>query len=159
MSTGIERPIELAPEVHRELLGKRHGTLRLPMRPQPVLTDAQWELINGELMGLGYLCEWTSRGAWLLDAAMQEGLLPDLRCPYGREGDLLWCREPFAQHGQGFSYLGHDAKIKIGRGSWIPAHRMPRAAARLVLKIDCVQIGEDEGGALVWEIDVERVSV
>lgn len=154
MSTGIERPIELAPEVHRELLGKRHGTLRLPMRPQPVLTDAQWELINGELMGLGYLCEWTSRGAWLLDAAMQEGLLPDLRCPYGRGGDLLWCREPWAANSSGYLYRCRDAARGAGV-VWMPAHRMPRAATRLELKIDCVQIGEDEGGALVWEIDVE----
>jgi hypothetical protein len=32
---------------------------------------------------------------------------------------------------------------------------MPRAAARLVLKIDDVGIGADEAGALVWRIAVE----
>lgn len=154
MSTGIERPIELAPEVHRELLGKRSGVLRLPMRPQPVLTDAQWERLAFELIGYGYLFDPGSRGALVLDAAMQEGLLPDLRCPYGRGGDLLWCREPWAADGRGYLYRCRDAARGTGV-VWMPAHRMPRAAARLELKIDYVQIDEDEGGALVWELDVE----
>ena len=35
-TTGIERPIELAPERVRQLLTARHGELELPMTPQPM---------------------------------------------------------------------------------------------------------------------------
>lgn len=153
MTTGIERPIELAPEVHRALLGKRRGMLRLPMRPQPAMTEAQWDRIAVLLMGLGYLCERGSRSAWMLDAAMQEGLLADLRCPWGRGGDVLWCREPWAQAGRGYLYQYRDASRDAGV-VWRPPHSMPRAAARLEIKIGFVGIGDDDG-AYVWEIDVE----
>lgn len=153
LSTGIERPIELAPEVHRDLLGKRCGTLRLPMRPQPVLTDAQWDRIGGRLMEYGYLCD-RMRGAQILNYAMEEGLLADLRCPWGRGGDVLWCREPWAVGASGYLYQARDAARGLGV-VWRPAHCMPRAAARLVLKMEHVGIGEDEAQAYVWEIDVE----
>lgn len=154
MTTGIERPIELAPEVHRDLLGKRRGTLRLPMRPQPVLTDAQWDRIAGRLIEYGYLYDRSAWGADMLDAAMQEGLLADLRCPWGRGGDVLWCREPWAADGRGYLYRCRDA-VRGAGVIWMPAHRMPRAAARLEIKIGHVGISADEDGAYVWEIDVE----
>lgn len=157
LSTGIERPIELAPEVHRRfLLGRKSDTLRLPMRPQPALTDAQWERIAGRLIEYGYLYDHGMRGPHMLDAAMHEGLLADLRCPWGRGGDLLWCREPWAVGRGGYLYQARDAARSLGV-VWRPAHCMPRAAARLVLKMEHVGIGEDEAQAYVWEIDVVRV--
>lgn len=154
-TTGIERPIELAPDVHRALLGKRFGTLVLPMRPQPVLTDAQWAALVGGLVELGHLFEPGDRGVAVLAAAFHEGLLPSLRCPWGRGGDGLWCRDPWAQVGRGFRYRNRDA-AKDDDLVWLPAQRMPRVAARLVLKNEHVGIGADASGAYVWEIEVER---
>lgn len=154
MSTGIERPIELAPDVHRDLLGKRCGTLFLPMRPQPALTDAQWDRIAGRLIEYGYLYDRGMRGPDMLNAAMQEGLLADLRCPWGRGGDVLWCREPWAADGRGYLYRCRDA-VRGAGVVWMPAHLMPRAAARLELKLGHVAIGADASAAYVWEIDVE----
>lgn len=156
MSTGIERPIELVPAVHREMLGKRSGVLRLPMRPQPVLSVPQWARLAGALIELGHLYALNDTGAGLLNAAMQEGLLADLRCPWGRGGDVLWSREPWAADGRGYLYRCRDAARGAGV-VWMPAHRMPRAAARLLMKIDHVEIGQDEAGSYVWEIDVVRV--
>lgn len=156
-TTKIERPIELVPEVHRALLTKRSGVLALPMRPQPVYSDAQWGRMVAGLVELGHLFDAGDRGACVLESAFQEGLLASLRCPWGRGGDVLWCREPWAQVGRGFRYLNRDA-VKGDDQVWLPAQRMPRAAARLVLKIVHVGIGEDASGAYVWEIEVERLS-
>lgn len=154
MTTGIERPIELAPETHRAMLGKRRATLTLPMRPPPVLPPSQWERLAYELMALGHLYEPGDSGPNMLDAAWQEGLLPDLRCPWGRGGDMLWCQEPWAANAREYLYRCRDA-LKGKASVWMPAHRMPRAAARLLLKIDYVKIGADEAGNYVWEINVE----
>ena len=153
-TTEIERPIELAPAVHRALLGQRWGVLHLPMRPQPVLTDAERGRLASALQGLGHLATPADPVAELLDAAMHEGLLADLRCPWGRGGDVLWCREPWAQVGGKFRYRCRDA-VKGDSAVWLPSHRMPRAAARLVLKIDHVGVAADERGALVWRVEVE----
>ncbi len=54
MSTGIERPIELAPEKVRALLAGRRGELLLPMTPQPVLTGGEREALAGALLELGF---------------------------------------------------------------------------------------------------------
>lgn len=153
-TTGIERPIELVPAVHRALLAQRVGVLRLPMRPQPALTDAQWGRLVSGLIELGHLYEFGDRGAGLLNAAWQEGLLASLRCPWGRGGDVLWAREPWAQVGRHFRYRCRDA-VKGDEAVWLPAHRMPRQAARLVMRITHVEIGADEAGGYVWEIEVE----
>lgn len=82
-TTGIERPIELVPAVHRALLAQRVGVLRLPMRPQPVLTDAQWGRLVSGLIELGHLYEFGDRGAGLLNAAWQEGAAGQPALPVG----------------------------------------------------------------------------
>lgn len=155
-TTKIERPIELAPDVHRRLLSQRFSTLFLPMRPQPALTDSQWGRLVAGLVELGHLYEPGDSGAGVLDAAFQEGLLASLRCPWGRGGDVLWCREPWAQVGKGWRYAIRDA-VSVDGGLWYSAQRMPRVAARLVLKIISVSIAFSDG-AYVWEIEVERLS-
>lgn len=149
----IERPIELTPEKLRALLVEDCGELVLPMRPGPNVTPELQAALVEALEAVGV----DGRGmqpAELLDAAFRDGLLSEWRCPWGRGGDRLWCREAWAKSGQQFHYAGRDAER--GQGLvWLPAVRMPRAAARLVLKIDDVGIGADEAGALVWRIAVE----
>lgn len=156
MSTGIERPIELAPDKHRALLVAKRGALVLPMSPQPLLEDRQLRIVANELTDLGYLFELGDSTAGVLDAAFREGVLPDLRCPWGLPGDVLWCREPWQWGGQQWRYGNRDARKGDGL-VWLPAVRMPRAAARLVLKIDDVGIGYDEQRRLAWAVEVERL--
>jgi len=153
MSTGIERPIELAPEKVQALLGARRGVLLLPMLPAPVVTLEAREALRGGLLELGYLAD-VFDDLTLITCGFDEGLLPSLRCPWGRGGDLLWVREPWAQVGRHWRYCSRDA-CKDDELVWLPAVRMPRAAARLVLKIDGVCIDADADGRAVWQLEVE----
>lgn len=148
----IERPIELTPEKLRALLVEDCGELVLPIRPGPDVTPELQAALVEALEAIGV----DGRGmqpAELLDAAFRDGLLPEWRCPWGRGGDRLWCREAWAKIGLHFHYASRSYEAL--RLVWLPAVRMPRAAARLVLKIDDVGIGADEVGGLVWRIAVE----
>lgn len=149
----IERPIELTKEKVASLTaGPRRAELVLPMLPAPVMTPAVRARLEGELLMLGY-------GATLfddvdlLDAAWQEGLLPDLRCPYGRGGDVLFVREPWSREGNRWRYAYRDACKGDGL-VWIPAARMPREAARLVMRVRAVEIGAGDGGRPAWRVAV-----
>ena len=114
--------------------------------------------LNGELMGLGYLADVMS-DAERIAAGFEEGCLPSLRCPHGRGGDLLWCREYWAQVGKGYRYWGRDTLPRSGGGVvWHEPARMPREAARLVLRIREVRIeADDDTGRMVWALDVEAL--
>ena len=153
MRTGIERPIELAPEKVRALLAGRRGELLLPMTPQPVLTGGEREALAGALLELGFLAD-VFDDLTLIAHGFDEGVLPALRCPWGRGGDVLWCREPWEQVGRHWRYCNRDAR-KGDELVWLPAVRMPRAAARLVLKIESVGIARDADGRFVWCLAVE----
>jgi hypothetical protein len=154
----MERPVELAPDVLRELLcaGVRRGVLLMPMTPQPVVEDRERRLLAGALLELGRLFDIGTMDdpVELLDAAFRDGVLPELRCPHGRPGDVLWCREPHALIDGQWRYSGRDAR-KGDAVVWAPAVRMPRHAARGVLNIDDVGIARDESGRFVWRIEVE----
>jgi len=150
----VERPIELAPEKHRELMLCRRGEVLLPMSPQPALGDKALALLREALAELGMMYAPGDSEADLLDTAFREGGLLDWRCPWGRPGGLLWCREPWAQVGHHFRYRNRDA-IKGDEIVWLPAERMPREAARLVIEIDDVGISRDDQGRYVWALGVE----
>ena len=149
----MERPIELAPDKVRALMASRRGELLLPMTPQPILTSGEREALAGALLELGFPSDVFDDLA-LIAQGFDEGVLPALRCPWGHVGDLLWVREPWAQVGRHWRYCNRDA-CKGDELTWLPAVRMPRAAARLVLKIDDVGIALDEGSRFVWRIEVE----
>lgn len=154
MSTGIERPVELAPDRVRALLPAKRGALLLPMSPQPRMEDRQRRALSGALLELGMYFSDDTDAVDLIDLAFREGVLPDLRCPWGRGGDVLWCREPWAQVGRHWRYCNRDAR-KGDDLVWLPAARMPRAAARLVLKIEDVGIARDADGRFAWCLAVE----
>lgn len=149
----MERPIELVPAKHRALLAARREVLHLPMVPQPVVTEAVRGALAGALLEIGCSTQgWPD--AELLDMAFREGFLPDLRCPWGRGGDLLWAREPWTTVGIHYRYCNRDAQ-KGDEMVWYPAARMPKEAARLWMKIDDVGIGCVQGSGFVWELTVE----
>lgn len=154
MRETIERPVELAPDRVRALLPAKRGALLLPMTPQPRMEDRQRRALSGALLELGMYFSDDTDAVDLIDLAFREGVLPDLRCPWGRGGDVLWCREPWAQVGRHWRYCNRDAR-KGDDLVWLPAARMPRAAARLVLKIEDVGIARDADGRFAWRLDVE----
>jgi hypothetical protein len=151
----IQRPIELAPAKVRELMGARRGVLLLPMRPVPVLTGEQRQALLSALQELGFGLLDDQEDLDLIAHGFDEGLLPSLRCPWGRGGDLLWVREPWAGVGCGYRHCSRDVVPAVDDVLWSPAVRMPREAARLVLKLDEVAIGRDANGAPAWAIGVE----
>lgn len=68
-------------------------------------------------------------------------------CPYGQLGDLLWVRETWGAHDQGFDaaeeasfivYRADDARPNPQR--WRPSIHMPRWASRLTLRITDVRV-------------------
>lgn len=155
MREPIQRPIELAPHKVRELLAAHHGALMLPMTPAPALTGEQRQALLSALVELGFGSLGEQEDLDLIAHGFDEGLLPSLRCPWGRGGDRLWVREPWAQVGRSYRHCSRDAVPKADDVMWFPAVRMPREAARLVLKLDEVAITRDANGQAVWSISVE----
>ena len=155
MSTSeIERPIELAPERVRALLTARRAELVLPMVPQPTLMPQTRAALAGVLTELGFMADVMSDFE-LISHGFHEGVLPAMRCPYGRGGDVLWVRERWAQVGRGFRYFPFDRPARGEDWLWHEPQRMPRDAARLVLRICRVAVEQDAAGALVWWLEVE----
>ena len=127
----------------------------LPMRPVPVLTSEQRQALLSALQELGFGLLDDQEDLDLIARGFDEGLLPAMRCPWGRGGDRLWVREPWAQVGRSYRHCSRDAVPHADDVMWFPAVRMPREAARLVLKLDEVAIDRDANGAPVWSISVE----
>lgn len=149
----IERPIELTKEKVASLFaGPRRAELVLPMLPAPTMTPTLRAHFEAELLMLGFGAP-LFEDIELLDTAWQEGLMPDLRCPYGRGGDVLYLREPWSRDGGRWRYAYRDA-LKGDGLVWIPAARMPREAARLVMRIKTVEIGAGDGGRPAWRLAV-----
>lgn len=154
-TTGIERPIDLSPDAVRRLLNSgRRGELLLPMRPPLAVTPAVRAALVSGLLELGIDAA-TSTDAELLGLAFDEALEPSWRCPWGRGGDVLWAREPWAEV-MGRVMVQRDLHPESSNAlPWRPAHLMPRDAARLVMRITHVGIAADEQGAVCWRLDVE----
>jgi len=127
----IERPIELAPAKVLELLGARRGPLMLPINPEPVLTLEARKALCLELLALGYMAD-VFDDITLITCGFDEGLLPSLRCPWGRGGDLLWVRERWAQVGRGFRYCNRETAQQASHRAGCPssASLSPSASTR-----------------------------
>lgn len=79
----------------------------------------------------------------------------EMRCPYGKPGDLLWVRETWAKHAGDIdpgdaitpaSWVGVDGPLYRADGRnydevrWIPSIHMPRWASRLTLELTDVRV-------------------
>lgn len=78
--------------------------------------------------------------------AFNAGEHPQMKCPYGQPGDVLWVRETFSAYGA-FGVNGkveYKADSKNGRSScglpWKPSIYMPKLAARIWLRITSVRV-------------------
>lgn len=74
----------------------------------------------------------------------EEDLMYDIKCPYGKVGDILWVREKFLfDDGEGvYCYAASMDKSDVNwlKGSWKPSIHMPKAAARIWLEITDIKI-------------------
>lgn len=69
----------------------------------------------------------------------------NLRCPYGKRGDVLWVRESFAYVLIGVKYKADgdwdNEEKKMGMAKpWRPSIHMPKAACRLFLQIESIRV-------------------
>ena len=69
----------------------------------------------------------------------------DVRCPYGKPGDLLWVRETLIRGDGGhIKYAADDSLIPHSQWQWkrpsVPSIHMPRWASRITLKVESVRV-------------------
>jgi len=67
----------------------------------------------------------------------------DIKCPYGKPGDKLWCKETFVRQYTGFDYgiIYKADGIKISEDmKWSPSIYMPRWASRIILEITGIRV-------------------
>jgi len=66
----------------------------------------------------------------------------ELKCPYGKVGDVLWVRETFkiSKKGERYQYLATDENHSDKQQKWKPSIHMPFEACRLFLKIKGIRI-------------------
>ena len=89
---------------------------------------------------------WVERdGKWFFPNVAPEG---SVKCPYGQPGDVLWVRETWAEyydpHGHPHEPLiayraGYD-EANAKEIKWKPSIHMPKAAARIFLKVVNVRV-------------------
>jgi hypothetical protein len=129
------RPILFNGPMIRALLAGSKTQTRRVVKPQPNSGP------NGEMVCLGGE-EWG-----LLDGILSG----DWRCPYGRPGDLLWCRETWA-HVHGITQrpaaiyrsdpMYDGCKPGDFPWQWRPSIHMPRWASRITLEITDVAVDQ-----------------
>lgn len=147
-----EHPIPFSPPMVRAILGDRKTQTRRVIRPQPVPSDAAFEIRHKREN------VW---GAWLLGArgARHVGWCnSEWRCPYGQPGDRLWVRETW-WHEKGGDYENAgfaDGTLRSKQGDvwhlpdWHPKDaqiwrkrpsiHMPRWASRINLEVLAVRV-------------------
>lgn len=66
--------------------------------------------------------------------------LVDIKCPYGKIGDVIWVRETSEKCKKGYRYrAGNISSIAI-TGKWTPGIHMPKEAARFWLEITNITV-------------------
>lgn len=96
--SAIERPALFNTEMVRAVLARRKRQTRRLIVPQPPTQEAVQKRCG---MGYGWLPPVDDSRLWRVTGpagAVRDlmGRTPELKCPFGRPGDVLWCRETFA---------------------------------------------------------------
>ncbi len=147
-----ERPIIFDGESVRALLAGTKTQTRRAIRPQPPSVEAvhdksglDFSLYSGPDYPSGI---WRVAGpVW---AVGELGSVTEWKCPFGRVGDRLWCREKWARNCfmadsqcTGPNHCHHAAtcsKLRLESEEWKSPVKMPRWASRLTLEITAVRV-------------------
>lgn len=113
-----EFPIDLDVAGVRAVLDGRKTTCRVPIKRKPAAIIRPLPF-SGQAGG----------GSELFDAKGR-----NVPCPFGRPGDLLYVREPFAETPDGVLYRADEAKKPSG-ARWRSPSRMSRKSSRIVLAV------------------------
>lgn len=125
------RPILFSTPMVQAILDGRKTHTRRVMKPQPIKNGLFWE--------------WAGAG-WSLDGPITPvyGHSMYNKCPY-QPGDVLWVRETFAEcQTPFFDYIykadyPNASKADLDIEKWTPSLFMPKAAARIFLKVTAVK--------------------
>lgn len=154
-------PILFSTPMVQAILDGRKTQTRRVVKPQPELCEFEGNQTGNRVNG------WVMPGTQFF---WPEGDTPDmakLKCPYGQPGDILWVREsfgvgtrpcPFNGWKDGIEYKADQALIDPdddlplycyenidytkyeGQRGWKPSIHMPKAAARIFLRVKSVRV-------------------
>lgn len=127
-----ERPIIFSGLMVLQILAGYKTITRRLVRPQPS---------KGPEPGMWHastVLPIESSDIWLMRDDKSPSLISAIRCPYGKEGDLLWVKEAFYESTSDDSAIRYKANcsdLEQAGIRWISPLFMPRQASRITLKI------------------------
>lgn len=129
-----ERPILFSGPMIRAILDGTKTMTRRVMKPQPEIYTRP-----GPVFGDAQLVRWNNRvdtPLVIFPGAMRT------KCPYGKAGDSLWCRETWHLWGPPErQFVDYRATCPdADQLSWKPSIHMPRAYSRISLEIVSVRV-------------------
>lgn len=81
---------------------------------------------------------------WNIQTDVDDYKTVDIKCPYGKIGDILWVRETWAPKSISEEPPGDKAHYKatdsLAADKWHPSIFMPRAACRILLEITDIKV-------------------
>ncbi len=123
----MERPILFSSEMVRAILDGRKTETRRVVRPQPnkIFQILQYKIIKESI---GRFLDYSGR--W-----------KNIKCPYGKPGDVLYVRETFFfDENSGPHYRADCDEIKCGAYKWKPSIHMPKKFSRIKLEIKEIRV-------------------
>lgn len=122
-----ERPIIFSTPMVQAILDGRKTQTRRIIKPQPDEDCYYLMELNSGILTINY---------------NQGDKNPKVKCPYGQPGDLLWVRESFAKatDPDGDDLYYYKADRRHADGKWKPSIHMPKAAARIWLRVKDVRV-------------------
>jgi len=136
-----ERPIVFSTEMVRAILDDRKTMTR------GVVKDAGNKMHYGRLLGEWGLSEPPELVdgllRWVLQTDVDDSAMFEIKCPYGEVGDIIWVKETWAIHEKavgGIIFKARCPEKLAAIKTWRSSRFMPRAAARLFLKVKDVRV-------------------
>jgi len=124
MTLAKEKPILFSTEMVRAILAGRKTQTRRVMKPQP---DSPIYKLPG-------------RSEWFFGRCKENNYTDTIVKPRYQKGDILWIRETWGDNGERIFYKADSADTSKMYGGWKPSIHMPRAAARIFLRVADVRV-------------------
>lgn len=124
------KPILFSTEMVQAILEGRKTQTRRVVKPQPIMPEPTSEIMLNDSFG------------WVVRHKINER--PDayeatsqLKCPYGKVGDVLWVRETWCYNGHYYVFKADHSDMPF---RWKPSIHMPKEACRLFLRITNIRV-------------------
>lgn len=125
--TPKERPILFSTAMVQAIMEGRKTQTRRVVKPQLPIGTIWNQVYDGEL------------NYRIVDSPIVD---TNCKCPYGQPGDLLWVRETWVQGKYKIHFAASVCNPKFDKldGGWKPSIHMPKAAARIWLRITGMRV-------------------